>query len=206
MLRSIAEMALLDFTEPDRDVRSVSAHGTQTRPDERAARRALAQQIARLERDLGDVQISSFPHGGAVIGSPAGASLSQGPRVLGFAELETLRDGLTLQLRTARRALEARGREQEQHRVRLERMLLAPGKHKFEKVSNRDLGEGGCGVWQVRPRLGVIGMFAGWWHVKLSSGCPLATARRLAPGSTARVADGKAKPQANRATRPGCSF
>jgi hypothetical protein len=27
----------------------------------------------------------------------------------------------------------------------------------------------------VRPRLGLIGMLAGWWHVKLSSGCPLAT-------------------------------
>jgi len=38
-----------------------------------------------------------------------------------------------------------------------------------------ELGEGGCGVYQVRPRLGLIGMLAGWWHVKLSSGCPLAT-------------------------------
>lgn len=38
------------------------------------------------------------------------------------------------------------------------------------------------GVWQVRPRLGLIGMLAGWWHVKLSSGCPLVTARRAAPG------------------------
>ena len=78
--------------------------------------------------------------------------------------------------------VEARGREQEHHRVRLERMLLAPGKHRFETVSNKQLGEGGCGVWQVRPRLGLVGMLAGWWHVKLSSGCPLATARRAAPG------------------------
>ena len=66
--------------------------------------------------------------------------------------------------------------------MRLERMLLAPGKHRFETVSNKQLGEGGCGVWQVRPRLGLVGMLAGWWHVKLSSGCPLATARRAAPG------------------------
>ena len=26
-----------------------------------------------------------------------------------------------------------------------------------------DLGQGGCGVWEVRPRLGLIGMLAGWW-------------------------------------------
>ena len=66
--------------------------------------------------------------------------------------------------------------------MRLERMLLAPGKHRFETVSNKQLGEGGCGVWQVRPRLGLVGMLAGWGHVKLSSGCPLATTRRAAPG------------------------
>ena len=40
-----------------------------------------------------------------------------------------------------------------------------------------DIGEPGCGVWQVRPRLGLIGMLMGWWEVKLSSGCPLATGR-----------------------------
>jgi hypothetical protein len=27
----------------------------------------------------------------------------------------------------------------------------------------------------VRPRLGLIGMLMGWWQVKLSSGCPLAS-------------------------------
>jgi hypothetical protein len=30
-------------------------------------------------------------------------------------------------------------------------------------------------VWHVRPRLGLVGMLAGWWQVKLSSGCPLAS-------------------------------
>jgi hypothetical protein len=43
------------------------------------------------------------------------------------------------------------------------------------RVANRDLGESGCGVWHVRPRLGLIGMLMGWWQVKLSSGCPLAS-------------------------------
>ncbi len=154
-----------------------------TAPDERAARQALGAQIARLERDLGDVQVSSFPHGGATVATADRAPRGAGPRLLGLAELEAARDALALRLREARLELEARGREQEQHRVRLERMLLAPGKHKFEKVSNKQLGEGGCGVWQVRPRLGLVGMLAGWWHVKLSSGCPRPTARRSkAPG------------------------
>ena len=40
-----------------------------------------------------------------------------------------------------------------------------------------DLGEPGCGAWEVRPRLGLIGMLMGWWQVKLSSGCPLAGGR-----------------------------
>jgi hypothetical protein len=53
-------------------------------------------------------------------------------------------------------------------------MLLEPAEHRFERVSCEDLGESGCGVWMVRPRLGLIGMLMGWWHVKLSSGCPLA--------------------------------
>ena len=36
----------------------------------------------------------------------------------------------------------------------LERMLLEPGRYRFVRISNRDIGEPGCGVWQVRPRLG----------------------------------------------------
>jgi hypothetical protein len=75
----------------------------------------------------------------------------------------------------AREVLEERGERQEASRVLLERMLLEPGRYKFVRVANRDLGESGCGVWHVRPRLGLIGMLMGWWQVKLSSGCPLAS-------------------------------
>jgi hypothetical protein len=172
-------MALLEKTAAGLAGRSVPAHPVA--PGEHA-RRSLAAQIARLERDLGDVQVTSFPHDEAPLAAPATARRGSGARLLDLAELEAARDALAARLREARLAQEARGREQEHHRVRLERMLLAPGKHKFETVSNKQLGEGGCGVWQVRPRLGLVGMLAGWWHVKLSSGCPLATARRLAPG------------------------
>lgn len=145
--------------------------------DERAARRSLRAQVARLERDLATALASAFPHG-TLQDAVTVTRRSRGPRILGLGELEALRDDLSVRLRGARLELEARGQEQEQARVKLERMLLEPGKHKWEQVANRELGESGCGVWQVRPRLGLIGMFSGWWHVKLSSGCPRATARR----------------------------
>ena len=51
-------------------------------------------------------------------------------------------------------------------------MRADPAAHRWERVDSAELGEPGCRHWQVRPRLGLIGMLAGWWHVKLSSGCP----------------------------------
>jgi hypothetical protein len=146
--------------------------GLVTQPDERAARRTLREQIARLESQLADAVATAFPTREAVPFAVAGA---HGPRLLGIAELERVRDDLAARLGQARRELTRRGLEQERARVRLERMLLAPGRHRFARVAAAELGEGGCGVYQVRPRLGLIGMLAGWWHVKLSSGCPLAT-------------------------------
>src|SRR6476619_826043 len=97
-----------------------------------------------------------------------------GPRVLSLGELEDLRDRLSDRLAGAREELRGRVDREEECRRLLERMPLEPGKHRFVKVANADLGEGGCGVWHVRPRLGLIGMLCGWWQVKLSSGCPLA--------------------------------
>ena len=146
--------------------------GLFTEADERAARRALRDQIARLEAQLADCVATALSTREAVPFAVVGA---HGPRVLGIAELERVRDDLADRLADARRALTERGLAQERARTRLERMLLAPGRHKFERVAAAELGEGGCGVYQVRPRLGLIGMLAGWWHVKLSSGCPLAT-------------------------------
>jgi hypothetical protein len=54
-------------------------------------------------------------------------------------------------------------------------MLRDPARHRWVRLPVADLGERGCGAYHVRPRLGVVGMLMGWWHVKLSSGCPLAT-------------------------------
>ena len=149
-------------------------------PDELAARRALRMQIARLDRDLSDTLAAAFPR--TVVNVSVEAP-SGGPRLLGFGELEDLRDQLAERLRRARAQVALRAEYEAAHRALLERMLLEPGRHKFVRIANRDLGEPGCGVWQVRPRLGLIGMLAGWWHVKLSSGCPL---RRL-PSSRRRI-------------------
>ena len=140
--------------------------------DEAAARRALRDQIARLERQLGDALVSAFPHVPIDVGVPAPA---RGPRILSFAELEDHRDALSAKLREARLVLEQRGAEVEANRVLLERMLQNPRRHKFARLHRAEVDMGGCGAYQVRPRLGLIGMLAGWWHVKLSSGCPLAT-------------------------------
>jgi hypothetical protein len=139
--------------------------------DERGARLQLRRQIAALEAQLSDAVISSFPHGGVHSALPA----VRGPRVLTLGDLEAVRDALAARLAEARAALHERGEREQASRALLERMLLEPGRYKFVRVANRDLGEGGCGVWQVRPRLGLIGMLMGWWQVKLSSGCPLAS-------------------------------
>ena len=138
---------------------------------ERAARRQLRGQIATLEAQLSEALVTAFPHG------PIDTSVAApgGPRVLSLGELESVRDALADRVAGARSALEARGAVQERKRIALEKMLLEPGRYKFARISQAELGVGGCGVWQVRPRLGIIGMLAGWWHVKLSSGCPLAT-------------------------------
>ena len=140
--------------------------------DEGAARRALRDQIARLERQLGDVLVSAFPHVAVDVRVDAPA---RGPRMLSLAELEDHRDALAAKLREARGVLERRGAEVEANRVLLERMLANPRRYKFARLHRVDVDMGGCGAYQVRPRLGIIGMLAGWWHIKLSSGCPLAT-------------------------------
>ena len=142
--------------------------------DERAARRALRTQIARLERELSDAFVTAFSMGGLDDAPQAGRA---GARMLGLGELERVRDELVERLSAARARIAQRAEEQEASRLALEQMLLEPGRHKFERVACSDLGQPGCGVWQVRPRLGLIGMLMGWWQVKLSSGCPLAGGR-----------------------------
>jgi hypothetical protein len=142
--------------------------------DELAARRSIRRQIGRLERELSNAFLTAYPMGG--LPHPAGAA-RRDPRLLDLGELERVRDELAERLHAARVTIAQRADLQAAHRLRLERMLLEPAKHRFETVSRQDMGEPGCGAWQVRPRLGLIGMLMGWWQVKLSSGCPLARGR-----------------------------
>jgi hypothetical protein len=144
---------------------------------ERAARRSLRLQIAKLERELADAFVTAYPMGGLELpDGPAGE-----PRLLDLAELERVRDELAERLRGARLTITERGEQHAANRLLLERMLLEPGKYRFARVSRNDLGDPRCGHWHVRPRLGLIGMLMGWWQVTLSSGCPLARGRGLAP-------------------------
>ena len=143
-----------------------------------AARRSLRAQIAKLERELADAFVTAYPMGG-LVGHPVDSH--RDPRLLGLGELEQVRDQLAERLQEARTSISERADMQARNRLLLERMLLEPGKHRFVRIACRDLGEPGCGVWHVRPRLGLIGMLMGWWQVKLSSGCPLARGRGLAP-------------------------
>lgn len=146
-------------------------------PDtELAAKRALRAQIARLEARLATLELGGFPHvptGRARAGRRARAdTVCEPPRIASLAQLERARDALVRQLRDGEALTAARVEHERRACALLEAMQLEPGRYRFVKLRAADVGEAGCGVWHVRPRLGLIGMLAGWWHVKLSSGCP----------------------------------
>ncbi len=146
-------------------------------PDERAGRHSLLAQIERLESELASLFVCTWPRKGLAF-SVLGRG---GPRLLSLEELEALRDELVERVDHARRSLSDRTYLEEQNRRRIEEMLLEPEKHKWVRVANEDIGEPGCHHWHVQPRGGLLGMLAGWWRVRISSGCPLAGGRVAAP-------------------------
>jgi hypothetical protein len=141
---------------------------------ERRARQDLRRQIALLEKRLGELFASAFPRQGMewTVGAIGG------PRVLGVAELERVRDALAARLREAQAELGRRGQIEEQNRGLVEAMIAEPQRYRWVRVSNEDVGEPSCRHWHSRPRWGILGMLLGWWRVKLSSGCPLAKGPR----------------------------
>ena len=141
---------------------------------ERPARQDIRRQIGFLEKRLGELFASAFPRQGMEwrIGAIGG------PRVLGVAELERVRDALAARLHEAQAELGRRGEIEEQNRGLVEAMIAQPERYRWVRVSNEDLGEPGCRHWHSRPRWGILGMLLGWWRVKLSSGCPLAKGPR----------------------------
>lgn len=159
--------------------------------DERGARAALRAQIARLERELSGTVAERFPYV-AVPAAPTGRAPSA-PTLLDLGALERVRDELVARTQELRARVQERDERERRAREQLERMRLEPGRYKFARLPVRELGQGVCGVWEVRPRLGLIGMLAGWWELKLSSGCPLAMGSRStrdpdSPRSTAPLA------------------
>ena len=138
--------------------------------DERAARNTLRDQIGHLERELVSACLDACPR---LTPPPPVRSLS-GPRMLSLGELERVRDELAGRLARVRGDADAQILRQAESRALLERMFADPPAHKWLRISNAQLGEPGCKHFHVRPRLGLLGVLAGWWHVKVSSGCPLA--------------------------------
>ena len=158
------------FTDPERLLRRPGVVA------EAAARRTLRTQIALLESELSEAFVTAFE---MRIGVSTMTVAAPGiPRLLDLGELEQVRDELAGRLHDARAQLAVAADEQARKRELLARMQLEPGRYRFTRISCRELGEPGCGVWQVGPRLGLVGMLMGWWQVTLSSGCPLARGRR----------------------------
>ena len=147
---------------------------------ERPARRTLMAQIARLERELSAIVADRFPY---ISAAPSAADRAHdsgrgepscfGPSLLGLEQLERTRDELAARVQELRGLVAERDEYERTAHELLQRMKLEPGRYKHVRLPVSDLGQGGCGVWHVRPRLGLIGMLAGWWQLKLSSGCPL---------------------------------
>ncbi len=162
------------------------------REQARRARDDLRGQIGRLELQLGELFATSFPRRGINFDVPPAG----GPRVLGLGELERIRDGLASRLSVARQELSARVDVEERNRELVEHMIAAPDEYRWVRVSNEDLGESECRHWHSRPRWGIIGMLLGWWRVKLSSGCPLATATAVASRRGLQGTQAKAASQA----------
>jgi DNA-binding transcriptional regulator YhcF (GntR family) len=133
--------------------------------DEAAARRELRRQIGRLER-----QLASYPE--AREEDETHPLLRPKAHVAGIGELEAVRDELMERLKRARSAAEERGTRQSRARGRRERMIGDPERHRWQSVQQEDCGDPGCGETRSVPRFGPIGAIAGWWRVKISSGCP----------------------------------
>lgn len=164
--------------------------------DESAARRTLRDQIARLDGELSDLALSVWPHampGADTPGTAVRRRFRRGAALQSIADLERTRDALAARASELRRALDEQGARQEESRRLREELLLDPSKHRFVRVTNEAVGECGCRDWHVRPRFGLLGVFANWWRVVISSGCPLARRPRAAAQRLTLLDDGHSR-------------
>ena len=151
-------------------------HAAERRSRARARRaRDLARRRSRrLEREPGRALIAACPT--ASSRAPPASSRRRRPPARACsvsASSSASRDALADRLATARRRGRADRRAGRGACV-ARRAARAPERHRWARVDEADLGRAGLQRLAVRPRLGLIGMLMGWWHVKLSSGCPLA--------------------------------
>ena len=135
----------------------------------RAARRALRDQIARLEEQLAGHVTTAFPRSP----TPPRIGGDRGARLQTLAELEERRDALEAAVARVRREADDLGARQERARGLQEEIMLDPAGHRWERVINEDIGEPGCRQCHARPRFGLLGLLMNWWRVIISSGCPL---------------------------------
>ncbi len=143
--------------------------------DALAARRTLRGQVARLEAEL-----AAYPEEAIKAGiDEAMPKPLAGPtaRIADLGELEEVRDQLIARLKRVRAVAARRTRSEGAARRQLDRMVEEPGAHKWEVLSNQDLGQPGCSSYRVQPAWGPVGALMNWWRVKVSSGCPLAGPR-----------------------------
>jgi hypothetical protein len=136
---------------------------------EAGARRALRDQIARLERELASVLATTYPR----IAAQPEPARPRAPRLLDLGQLERTRDALAARLGDVQRRAADQAHAQTAARARLQAMLADPPAHKGERIAHAELGLPGCTVYAVLPRLGPVGLLTNWWRVKVSSGCPL---------------------------------
>jgi DNA-binding transcriptional regulator YhcF (GntR family) len=133
--------------------------------DEAAARRELRRQIARLEAEL-----AAYP--GTRPGEERHPLLRPKGHLPGFGELTAIRDELMERLKSARLEADRRGEREAAARGRREQVIGDPEAHRWQRVGVEECGDPGCGELRAVPRFGPIGAIAGWWRVKVSSGCP----------------------------------
>src|SRR5215467_3148852 len=114
-------------SSPDREGHAIAEVLTPRAPgvaplrvDERAARRSLLDQIAKLESELASLFCSAYPRTGFDWGVPSRG----GPRILTLGELEQVRDALAIRLDENRRELSDRTLVEEENRRLIEEMLL----------------------------------------------------------------------------------
>lgn len=156
-------------TEPRADLTAAPALPALDAPETLAARRSLREQITALQEELRRALEAGWTSEAL---AAARGGRSDGPRLLDLGGLEAVRDDLLARLGDVRAVTARRAAEHARARALLERMYADPGAHRGVRLTTADLGLPGCARWQVRPVLGIVGRLAGWWRVRVSSGCP----------------------------------